>query len=174
MSDEQQPTPEDPQKQMHRAMRSLENHERELARLDALRVDELDRIERWFDDVSAGERRRITELRNEIEALAKMMRTDRTKSWKTPWGTVSTNENSVGRVVVDDERAFYGWAMKHGVLNDEKPAPPRTVNIKAARNLTQVTEDGRLVDPTGELVPGVHIEGAGEIGVTIKTDGTPA
>ncbi len=170
---EQQPDEaEDPRKALHRKMQSLDRHERELARLDALRIDELDRIERWFDDVSAGERRRITELRLEIEAWAKDQRTDRVKSWKTPWGTVSTNENSVGRVVIDDDAAAREWASAHGVLNPPKPAPEPTIDVAALRKLTHI-EDGKLIDPTGAPVPGVHVEGAGSIGVSIKTDGTP-
>lgn len=160
---------DDPQKQLHEMMRSLERHERELARLDALRADELDRIEAWFADASSGEQRRITELREQIAQWAKTNRDDETMSWKTPWGTVSTNLNSVGQTKIDDDAAARAWALRNGFLAEQKPAPERAVDVKKLRAATKVV-DGRLVTGDGEIVPGVHVEGAGEIGVAVKVD----
>lgn len=164
----------DPRADLHAKMRSLHRHRQELARLEALRADELDRIELWWADVSHGETQRIAQLEAEITEWARAHRDPRTKSFKTPWGTVSTRENTIGRVVVDDEAALIEWAEENGYL--KPPAAPK-VDIDAIRRQFEQAEvagrDVLVVRTDAEtgapevLVPGLHIEGIGDVSVRI-------
>lgn len=152
----------DPRTELHHAMKRLRNHRRELARLDALRVDELDQIALWYGDAAHGEKKEIATLTATVELLARVLR-DETgdASWSTPWGTVASRLNAVGRTVVVDQAAFEAWCTKHDMLHAQKPAPPQAPDVAKLRKAAMV-HDGALV-LEGEIIPGVAIEGFGEI-----------
>jgi hypothetical protein len=164
----------DPRKQLNDATRHLERHRIEMVRLDELRAYEMARIDAWYDDMASGELAEIARLEAEIEQWAIAHRTDRTKSWKTPWAQVTTRPKA-GKAVIDDERLLVAWCEQNGYL--AAPPPPKA-DIKAIRAQYEVTPSGNIVsawttDEDGEravasMIPGVHVEGADEIGVTVK------
>lgn len=168
----------DPRKRLFDAMRRRARHVEELAKLAALRDDELDRTNRWWEDVSHGELREIERLNAEIEAWAREHRTDRVKSWKTPFGTVSTRENSKGRVVIDDEADLLAWCEENGYLRP--PAAPKPDIDAIRKQFTEIYDiDGvarivlatdRETDEPLTVLPGVYVEGIGEITVTVGGD----
>ena len=179
MSTEQHEEQADPRKVLHDRMRSLHRHRQELQRLEALRDDELDRIHRWFDDVSHGERERIAQLTAEVEQWAKEHRTDRAKSFKTPWGTVSTRVNSKGRAVVYDEAALIEWCEENGYLAPPPPPKPDIAAIRAQfTEVYDLSHDGSGIgsiilraDPETDaplaVLPGLRIEGIGDVTATV-------
>lgn len=166
-TDNAESTERDPRQQLFNAARQLHRHRTEIAKLEELKKVEVDRIEMWFADLASGELREIARLENEIQAWARENRTERTKSWQTPWGSVSTRERK-GEVAVDDEAALVAWCEANDLIIPPKPQTPKP-NVTELRKVAQLVDGLLVVD--GEVVPGVHVEHAGDFNVSISIEG---
>ena len=132
-------------------------------------------IDDWFDDLSSGERAECGRLRNEIEAWAREFRDDHTKSWKTPWGTISTTATK-GKTVIDNEDELRTWAQAHKFV---APQPDKILvgEIRKHGVLDPDTgmilwpSDVNVIDSPYEKIPGVHVESDDAFNVAIKIDG---
>lgn len=153
-------------KRLHDATRRLHRHRTELGKLEQLKQVEINRIEMWFEDMASGELREIARLENEIEAWAREHRTDRVKSWDTPWGRISTVAKK-GELKVDDPNVFDNWCRANGYAKEPALPKPDVKTLRAAANLD---DEGRLI-VDGEIVPGAHVDTAEGFNVHITVTG---
>lgn len=145
------------------ATRRLHRHQGEIAKLRELRDAEMARITEWFDDCVSGEASEVTRLEGEIEGWARAHRTEYDKSWTTPWAKIQTRSTK-GATIVDNHERFHAWCVANDLVIPPKPPAP---DVTALRAKAHLEDDGALV-VDGEIVPGVHVEGANDVNVTIK------
>ncbi len=143
---------------MLRALRSIRRRQADVHALIAPHLERLyaeaARLEAWATDRT----RPLEESARRIEAAATQYgiahRTDRRKSFATPYGTVQTRESGGGWEVTDPDE-FMKWAKVY------LPTVVKTTDslVKAdANRLVTVTPDGEvLVKGAGVLVPGVAV-----------------
>lgn len=158
------PEEDDPRRHLFAAVKRLDRHRKEHAKLEALRDDQQREIDEWFDDASHGEVLEIARLENEIRAWAREHRTDDTKSWVTPWGRVTTTVTK-GLITVTDEPLLRDWCEEHGYLNDPKPPSLDLKRLRAEAAAEDLDGGPLALRFEDELVPGVAIVGVGHINV---------
>lgn len=144
----------------NRTLRAYARTTRERSELAAQFDDEIARLTARRDDLCAGLDRRAEWLRAQLEAYhtAVLAEDPTAKTIHLPAGDLKARATK-GRVVIDDREALVEWCR------DNWPAAVEQVDrlrsVTDLRSEAHEADDGRLIAPTGEALPGVRVEGAG-------------
>ena len=153
--------------ELAKMLRWLRGHRDELAKLEAVRDAELARVTAWFDDRAHGDLLEAARLTAAVESWAREHRTDADKSWSTPCGKVSTRVRS-GVLAVVNADSFTAWCETNGLMLPPKPAAPDVAAVRKITSPTLLRGGDLLFTEDGEMVPGVHLEGRGDLTVTVE------
>lgn len=124
----------------------------ERAQLDAVYAAEIERLQ-----IRQAHRRRIMDDRiawheEPVEALhLALLRDDpKRKSIELPHGTSKIRVSKTRRLEFTDQPATIAWAEANypEILG-------RTINVTGVKHVATITEAGVVIDPNGEIVPGV-------------------
>lgn len=143
---------------MLRALRSIRRRqdahraliEPELDRLHA----EIARLEAWATDRNAPLAESAARIERAAEQYAIASRTDRRKSFATPYGTVQTREAGGGWEVVNSAEVL-AWAKDNAP--DLVKSTESFVKADANRAFTVAPTGDVVVKATGQVVPGVSV-----------------
>lgn len=157
-------------------LRRLKSARRRIARIEAIADDEIQRIIRRRDDLTAGDRRAaesivagLTEIHRRLIGLDPVRpgKPPASASVKLIAGTLRSKLNHTAtKLKITDRDEFTEWARKAapGTVTDT-PTVTTTVDEKAALAVVAIREDrdpsgnvtaAKALDPeTGELVPGI-------------------
>lgn len=144
----------------NRLLRAYARTVRERSELAAQFDDEIAALTARRDDLCSGLDRRAEWLRTQLGAYhAAVLAEDPTaKTIHLPAGDLKARV-SKGRVVIDDRDALVEWCRDNWPDAVEQVARLRSVTD--LRSEAHEADDGRLIAPTGEALPGVRVEGAG-------------
>lgn len=133
---------------------------------DSIAEAEAGRIARWLDEVNAPLRKQAAYLTTILEGYARHEReTTGRKTIILPYGKIASRPAADKWDV--DEDSFIAWAEGSGIADLVKVTKkPALTVIKGAFN---VAEDGTVLTPEGEPVPGVTVTPAPDVNVTITT-----
>lgn len=162
----------------NRLLRARGRRQKELADIGRLADAERARIAAWVEDRAAGPGRAIEALDRALEGWARAEHEatgGRVKTWKLPNGTLKLTAARES-LIVDDLAAFAAWADDEGGAHLCETKTVRTPNAAALKalpgrlDLTPAEAEGtdpavtirHLVDHSGGIVPGVHVEAATE------------
>lgn len=115
---------------------------------------EHERVRQWAEDETAGDRRTIAAMEQQIGACCLARREsseERDTTFTTPWGRVSTRTEEPEYTREDD--LLRPWAEEHGYTRVPMPKP--VVDWKRIQN--NASRVGRHLVIDGEIVPGVVI-----------------
>lgn len=149
------------------AMRKLQTLRKQLAANNAIAEEEAARIAAWLAAVNEPLRKQVTFVEGILNGYAIYERTshDR-KTIVLPYGKLATKPVQDKWEVADPD-AFTAWAQEHHPELVKTTVKPETLTvIKSALN---ATEDGAVISPEGEPVPGVTCTKSTDISVTITT-----
>ena len=167
-------------------LRWLNRAEAEVAKIEDAFNAEIAKLEARREDLTAGPRRRATELVELLEGYARALREEDPKFKKLdlPHGTISTRAGSKKIEIVDEDEVFEWWNNlpdeDHPDFDQRRRLPivhtVTTTSISkseiktliAAGSLVVVGDEGMMVDLlTSEIMPGI-VQTTGPIGVTVK------
>lgn len=154
---------------VERALNEMRRLADEREEIDAMYRREMDRVEEWYTDRTAGLDDRTAELERQCANWARLLyEADGRKSHSLPQGDIKTRKGSTTVKVVDTD-AFGTWAIANGYEEEllEYPAPKPSVNaIKAHAEIVLDDHPDQMVGEvtgyavhtiTGERVPGVLV-----------------
>ncbi len=150
------------------ALRKLKALRNQLAANNAIAEEEANRIGAWLTAVNEPLKTQVQFVENILNGYALYeRRTNDRKTIVLPYGKLATRPVADKWEVVDAD-AFITWAEQsgHGATLLKITKAPVMKEIKAALNLT---EDGTLLSPEGEPVPGVTVTHTDDATVTITT-----
>lgn len=150
------------------ALRKLQALRKQLAANNAIAEAEANRIAAWLAAVNEPLRTQVAFVENILNgyALYERRSNDR-KTIVLPYGKLATRPVQ-DKWEVADADAFTKWALEshHTELIKTTIKPESLTVIKSALN---VTEDGTVLSPEGEPVPGVTFTKSDDVTVTITT-----
>lgn len=117
----------------------------------------IDRLERDADKLATRSAFQADYFRGILSEYAEAQRAEGRKTVALPSGTVGTRY-APAQVIVTDEAAFVAWAEAADLAGVVQYV--RTVSVTDVRKaLTDVhlTDDGAVVTPSGEIVPGLGV-----------------
>lgn len=125
-----------------------------------------ERIRRWYDDVTAADRRIAARLTESLESYAKAERErsrDKRKTIKLPSGTIETRRPQEPTIVVVDEKAALKWCEDTlpGALYEQCVSLHPNVLVSELRKVLRIVdvEGGQAIfDQDGNLASGFGIE----------------
>ncbi|MCP4348664.1 MAG: hypothetical protein GY795_24565 [Desulfobacterales bacterium] len=146
-------------------LNTLRRHLAERADIEAKARVELERIQEWQADRSAGLAAVIESVESKIEAYQEAMaEADKPRlSLSLPGGELSSTAGRE-RLVIDDEEAFVAWAEEEderAFAMLEYTASPMVAEIKKLVKAKEKVPDGeqrQAFTEDGEAVPGVVLE----------------
>jgi phage host-nuclease inhibitor protein Gam len=160
----------------NRLLRARARREAELADIALLADAEHARIAEWVADRAAGPTREVEAIDRALEGWARATHDasgGRVKTWKLPNGTLKLTAARES-LIVDDLDAFVAWADDGGGAHLYVEKVTRTPDAAALKampgrlDLSPEEAEGtdpavtarHLVDHSGEVIPGVHVEAA--------------
>lgn len=137
------------------ALRKLAAAHAERDRIMAVAGEEIARITAWRNAAVRGPEADIDffeavliDYRRRLEAENPNL----PQTYKLPGGVITRRRSPVRAEVLDPE-AFTAWALVHD------PAAVKVTPLVSALGSYQRTDEGDVVSPDGEVVPGVHVVG---------------
>jgi Bacteriophage Mu Gam like protein len=150
------------------ALRKLATLRKQLAANNAIAEEEANRIAAWLEAVNEPLRKQVTFVEGILNGYALHERTknDR-KTIVLPYGKLATRPVADKWEVADPDE-FTKWALEshHTELIKTTIKPEALTVIKTA---LKVTEDGTVMSPEGEPVPGISFTKSTDVNVTITT-----
>ena len=138
------------------AARKLARYEAEIERCEQQAKDEKQRIDEWLDDATSGARNRAKWFADLLAGYAVLLHDadpQCAKTHKFIGGEVGRRKQP-DKVEVVDEKTFVEWALVEH--DDLLKITPSLTAIKGTIGRGFAVGDTKLVDDSGEIIPGVE------------------